>query len=111
MPCPGSATARLRPRLARVLAAALEVAPRHHGLAGVIAPAVLDVAVIRALAGHLAQVPADAGEDVAHRHARPAPSYSNCSSRVNRPDGARMCDSAAGTSVLGSSSGERMALM
>ncbi len=50
---------------ARVLVAhphppALVVAPRHHRLVRVVAPHVLDVAVVGALAGHLAQVPADA---------------------------------------------------
>src|ERR687896_1994970 len=53
----GSATARARVRLAVVLAPALEVAPRHHRLVGVLAPSMLAVAVVGALPADLAQIP------------------------------------------------------
>ena len=82
-----SATASLRPGLARVLAAALEVAPRHHRLTGMVAPAMLDVAVVRALSpDDLAQVPATPPRRLADRHARPAGSSS---SRLREQPGRR----------------------
>ena len=100
-PPAASATTRPRPRFARILAAALEVAPRHHGLPRVLAPPVLDVAVVGALTRHLAQVPAHAADEFASGgHIRPA--ASRLSSRANSPEGALRCDSDAGTSVVGS---------
>src|SRR5262245_38950285 len=86
--------------LARVLPAALEVTSRHHGLARMVAPRVIDVAVVGGLARDLAHVPPDESQ---------RPAHSNSSSRVNRPLGARSVDSEAGTSVDGSGSRERMA--
>src|SRR5918992_1319746 len=121
-----SAAARARILLARVLPAALEVAPGHHRLIRVLAPHVLDVAVVRRLAGHLAQVPTDAGERVLHGHGSPpvgagsrskrawpplAPANTARSSAVeNRPAGARIRDSTYSASVEGSGSRARMAL-
>src|SRR5215217_4579565 len=47
---------------------ALVLAPGHHRLLGMVPAHVLDVAVVGALAGHLAQVPADAVVGLAQAH-------------------------------------------
>ena len=72
-----------------------------------LAAAVFDIAVVRALARDLAQVPAHARIELARGQRSPTSS----SLRANNPDGASSCDSSAGASVLGSGSLERMALM
>src|SRR5215208_3923892 len=99
-----------------------------------VAAHVLDVAVVRALAGHLAQVPVDARACLAQGHGdrdpafsrsrvkRPLPgppvpapapacaSSARSSSVQNKPAGATIRDGSAGVSVLGSGSRARIAL-
>src|SRR4051794_23050684 len=127
-----SAAARARVVLAVVLAPALEVAPRHDGRLRVLAPHVVDVAVVGALAAPLTQVPVHAGDGLAHprdrRHgsppvrtvssprakrvsAAPAPAITARSSAVgNSPAGAKSCERCGGTSVVGSGRCARMDL-
>src|SRR3954452_23563222 len=81
-------------------------------------PAMLHVAVVAALAGHLAQVPAHAGEGPAGRHlAAPAvssrrkrPLAARSSAVGNSPAGAKIRDGSAGASVERSGSRERIAM-
>src|SRR5512133_3590804 len=122
------AAARARVVVAIVLAPALEVPPRHDHRARVLAPHVLDVALVRGLARGLAQVPADTSREAAkpfggrRAHGPPlglvvsdsrvkrslravppapgvAPASTTRSSPVgNRPAGANRCDSTNGVS-------------
>src|SRR5512133_2019173 len=132
------AAARARVVVAIVLAPALEVPPRHDHRARVLAPHVLDVALVRGLARGLAQVPADTSREGAkpcggrRAHGPPlglvvsdsrvkrslravppspavAPASTTRSSPVgNRPAGANRCDSTNGVSDV--DSGWRLAI-
>src|SRR5918997_3250396 len=90
-------------------------------------PHVLDVAVVRRLAGHLAQVPAHALERLLHGHCSPpvragsrsratppsppaAASAARSSGVQNSPRGATIFDSSYRASVEGSGSRARIAL-
>src|SRR5215207_3891185 len=98
-----------------------------------VAAHVLDVAAVRALAGDLAQVPADGADGLAQHHgarlpavsrsrtkrplprpASPSPPHSASTARSsgvqNRPAGARIRDGTASASVLGSGARARIAV-
>ena len=123
---PSSAAARPRVGVAVVLAPALEVAPRHHRLARVLAPRVLDVAVVGAsrptTSRRYQRTPerratvmaalTRARRSRAKRPPSPAPASARRAllGRREQPGGATSCDSTAGTSVVGSGSRARMAL-